>query len=212
MAISAQRYFHDFGMTREDLAQIPLNSRRNAMKNPKAVMRSTLTLEDYLGARSISSPLCLFDCDVPIDCSTAFIVSSIDAARDCRRKPIHFEAMSGAIYGRDSWDQFDDLTTMAARDAAKRLWERTDLRPKDIDVAEIYDGFSILTVFWLEALGFCKKRRVQGFHRERHAYCARWRTAPQYERGTTFRGAARTAWDSCTKPARNSAETVANAR
>jgi acetyl-CoA acetyltransferase len=163
MAICAQRYFHDFGMTREDLAQIALNARRNAMRNPKAVMRSALTIDDYMSARMISSPLCLFDCDVPVDCSTAFVISSLDAARDCRRLPIRFEAVSGAIYGRDSWDQFDDLTTMAARDASKRLWERTDLRPKDIDVAELYDGFSILTVFWLEALGFCQKGECKSF-------------------------------------------------
>jgi acetyl-CoA acetyltransferase len=60
-----------------------------------------------------------------------------------------------ALRGRPSWDQFDDMTTMAARDAAASMWERTDLTPQDVDVAQLYDGFSILTMVWLEALGFC---------------------------------------------------------
>ena len=62
-----------------------------------------------------------------------------------------------ALRGRPSWDQFDDLTTMALRDASAMLWERTDLRPTDVDVAELYDGFSFITLAWLEALGFCKQ-------------------------------------------------------
>ena len=59
--------------------------------------------------------------------------------------------------GRPSLDQFDDLTRMAARDAAAMLWSRTDLKPRDVDIAELYDGFSFLTTVWLEALGFCPK-------------------------------------------------------
>jgi acetyl-CoA acetyltransferase len=67
------------------------------------------------------------------------------------------EAMGSAFRGRPGWDQFDDLTTMAARDAGAQLWTRTDLKPADVDVAELYDGFSFLTMVWLEALGFCGK-------------------------------------------------------
>ena len=63
--------------------------------------------------------------------------------------------MGTALRGRPSWDQFDDLTTMALRDAAAMLWERTDLTPADVDIAELYDGFSFITLAWLEALGFC---------------------------------------------------------
>jgi acetyl-CoA acetyltransferase len=59
------------------------------------------------------------------------------------------------LRGRPSWDQFDDLTTMALRDAAAMMWERTDLRPGDVGAAELYDGFSFITLCWLEALGFC---------------------------------------------------------
>ena len=153
--MTAQRHFHEYGTTREQMAWIALNARRNAAKNPKAVYREPMTLDDYLGARMISTPFCLYDCDVPVDGATAVIVSRRDAARDLRRTPLGVEAVGTALRGRPSWDNFDDLTTMALRDAAAMLWERTDLRPRDVDVAELYDGFSFITLSWLEALGFC---------------------------------------------------------
>ena len=157
IAMFANRHFHEYGTTREQLAQIALNARRNAGLNPKAIYRDPMSLEDYFAARMISTPFCLFDCDVPVDGSTAVIVSSLEAARDLRKPPLRVEALGSALHGRPSWDQFDDLTTMALRDAAAMLWKRTDLTPKDVDVAELYDGFSFISMAWLEALGFCGK-------------------------------------------------------
>lgn len=157
IAMMANRHFHEFGTTREQLAWIALNARRNAALNPKAIYREPMTLEDYLGVRMISSPLCLYDCDAPADGSTVVIVSAADTAADLARTPIGIEAAGTALRGRPSWDQFDDLTTMALRDAAAMMWERTDLTPADVDVAELYDGFSFITLCWLEALGFCAK-------------------------------------------------------
>jgi acetyl-CoA acetyltransferase len=159
----ATRYMSEFGLTREQLAQIALNSRRNAERNPAAVFRTPLSLDDYLGARLIATPLCLYDCDVPVDGSTAVVVSRADAAADLRKPPLRFEAVGTALTGRASWDQRADLTTMAAHDAARHLWSRTDLRPDDVDVAGLYDGFSILTVLWLEALGFAPHGEVGPF-------------------------------------------------
>jgi acetyl-CoA acetyltransferase len=157
IALMASRHFHEFGTTREQLAWIALNGRRNAALNPKGVYRDPMSLEDYLGVRMISDPLCLYDCDVPADGSTAVIVSRADSAADLRRPPVAVEAVATALHGRPSWDQFDDLTTMALRDAGAQLWTRTDLKPADVDVAELYDGFSFITLCWLEALGFCGK-------------------------------------------------------
>ncbi len=157
IALVAQRHFHEFGTTREQMAWIALSARRHAAGNPRAIYREPMTLDDYLAARMISTPFCLYDCDVPVDGATAVIVSRREAARDLRRKPIGIEAVGTALRGRPSWDQFDDLTTMALRDAAAMLWERTDLRPSDVDVAELYDGFSFIAMAWLEALGFCAK-------------------------------------------------------
>jgi acetyl-CoA acetyltransferase len=157
IAMYAQRHMYEFGTTREQLAQIALNGRANAARNPKAIYRDPMTLEDYLSVRMITSPLCLYDCDVPCDGSTAMVVSAADTAPDLRRPPIHVEAAGSAIRGRNSWDQWEDLTTMALRDASTMLWSRTDLSPADVDVAELYDGFSFIALAWIEALGFCAK-------------------------------------------------------
>jgi acetyl-CoA acetyltransferase len=163
IAMYAQRYMHQYGLTREQLARIALTGRRHAALNPKAVYRDPMTLDDYLAARMISSPLCLYDCDAPCDGSTAVIVSAAETAPDLRRPPLRIEAIGSALRGRNSWDQWDDLTTMACRDAAAMLWERTDLKPGDVDLVELYDGFSFITVAWLEALGFCGKGEAGPF-------------------------------------------------
>ena len=93
---------------------------------------------------------------MPVDGSTAFVVSRADAARDLRpsRRCASRPSAPRSTAGR-RWDQWDDLTTMALRDAAAMLWSRTDLTPADVDVAELYDGFSFIALCWLEALGFC---------------------------------------------------------
>jgi acetyl-CoA acetyltransferase len=155
IALMAQRHFHEFGTTREQMGQIALNARRNAAINPKAIYRDPMTMDDYLNVRMISSPLSLYDCDVPCDGGTAVIVSHVDTIPDLRRPPVHVEAVGTALRGRPSWDQFDDLTTMACRDAGAQLWTRTDLKPADVQLAEMYDGFSFITMAWLEAMGFC---------------------------------------------------------
>ena len=155
IALVAQRRMHEFGLTREQLAQIALNGRRNAALNPQAVYRDPLDLDGYLAARMISTPLCLFDCDAPSDGSTALVVSHRDYAPDAPHQACHVDAVGTALRGRPSWDQFDDMTTMAARDAGASMWERTDLTPADVDIAQLYDGFSILAMVWLEALGLC---------------------------------------------------------
>lgn len=157
LAMYCRRHMHEFGMTREQLAQIALNDRRNAAHNDKAIYRDPLSMDDYLGARMISTPFCLYDCDVPADGSTAFIISAADTANDAPHPVVRVNAVGSAIKGRPSWDQWEDITTFACRDAAEQMWSRTDLQPSDVDTAHLYDGFSFLTVAWLEALGFCKR-------------------------------------------------------
>ena len=153
----AQRRMYEFGLTREQLGQIALNARANAALNPKAIYRQPMSLEDYLSARMITTPLCLYDCDAPCDGSTAVVVSHVDYAPDAPKPACHVNAIGTALRGRPSWDQFDDMTTFSARDAAASMWERTELVPSDVGVAELYDGFSILTMVWLEELGLCPR-------------------------------------------------------
>jgi len=157
IALNAQRHFHEYGTTREQLAQIALTCRANAARNPNAIYRDPMTLDDYLSVRMITTPFCLYDCDVPCDGATAMIVSASDTVADLRKPPIVVQATGTAIHGRNSWDQWEDLTTMALRDAGAALWKRTDLTPADVDVAEVYDGFSFIALAWIEALGFCGK-------------------------------------------------------
>jgi acetyl-CoA acetyltransferase len=114
-------------------------------------------MEDYLSSKMISDPLCLFDCDIAVDGVTALIVSTADYAPDVPTTAIHFEAVGSALQGRASWDQWEDMGETAAASAGKHLWSRTDLKPADVDVANLYDGFSVLSLFWLEGLGFCGK-------------------------------------------------------
>jgi acetyl-CoA acetyltransferase len=157
LAWVAQRHFHEYGTTREQLAQIALNGRKNAEVNPNAIYRDPMSMEDYFNARMITTPFCLYDCDVPVDGSTAVIVSHRDYAPDAPRSVAQVHAMGTALRGRPSWDQWEDMTTMSARDAGAAVWKRADLTPADVDVAELYDGFSFLALTWLEALGFCGK-------------------------------------------------------
>ena len=155
IAMFAQRHFHEYGTTREQLAWIPLNARKNAEVNPNAIYRTPMSFDDYMNARLISTPFCLYDCDVPCDGATAVIVSRRERAKDLRHAPLRVEAVGTRIAGRPSWDQFDDLTAMPNRDAGKQLWTRTDLKPSDVQMAQLYDGFSWLAMSWLEALGLC---------------------------------------------------------
>ena len=163
LAMPAQRYMHDFGLTREQLGTIALNARRNAGLNPDAVYRDPMSMDDYLGARMISEPLCLYDCDVPCDGATAVIISRRDAATGLPRHPLTVESVGPGMFERATWDQRTDLTTMAAHDSAATLWQNTALTSADVDMAQIYDGFSFLTVMWLEALGFCEHGKVGEF-------------------------------------------------
>lgn len=153
----ATRHFHEFGTTREQVAGLATTLRANAALNPKAVLRDPMSTNDYLGARMISEPLCLLDCDIPVDGSTAVIVSAAATAGGLAAQPVHIEAIGAALHGRPYWDQYQDLTSMAAHDASEALWRNTALTPADVDIAQLYDGFSILALIWLEALGLCGK-------------------------------------------------------
>ncbi len=155
IALYARAHMEKYGTTEAQLAQIAINARRNAALNPKAIYTDPMTLDDYFNARMISSPFRLFDCDAPCDGSTAVIVSRADRAKDMRKPGIQVEAVGSAMHDRPSWDQLYDLTAMCNRDASKQMWSRTDLTPSDVQVAELYDGFSFLTMSWMEALGLC---------------------------------------------------------
>lgn len=167
-AMFATRYMHEYKLTPEQLGAVAVHARKMAGLNPQAVYRDPLSLDDYLDSRMIASPLRLYDCDVPVDGSTAFVLSRVEVARDMPNPVLRFEAIGSAFHD-GGLRRPTDMTSFGAEAAAQMMWSRTDLRPQDMDVGQIYDGFSILTLHWLEALGLCDKGEagafVEGGHR-----------------------------------------------
>ncbi len=163
ISLYAQRHMYEFGTTREHLGRIAVNNRRNAGRNPDAVYRSPMSMDDYFAARMISTPFGMLDCDVPCDGSVAFVVSHVDTADDGPNPSIGIESIGWAMRHRPLWDQWPDWTEMAAWDAAAHLWERSDFEPADVDQVQLYDGFSFLPLMWLEALKFCGKGEAGPF-------------------------------------------------
>jgi acetyl-CoA acetyltransferase len=145
--LAMRRYLHESGATREQLGQIAVVARANAAGNPTAVHRDPLTIEDYLGARMIADPLCLYDCDVPVDGCMAVVVSRLGCAPDPARA-VGIEAIGAA----SGWQRCADM-----------MWSRTDLKPSDVEVAQLYDGFTIYAVRWMEALGLVPRHEAGGF-------------------------------------------------
>jgi acetyl-CoA acetyltransferase len=155
IAMQASQYFAKYGGSRETLGWIALNARRNAALNPTAVYRDPLTMDDYLSARMISTPLGLYDCDVPCDGAVAIVVSARETAKDLRQPVVLVDAAGSQITERQSWDQGTMTHLPNVFGPAAHLWSRSSLRHADVDVAELYDGFSFNCLTWLEGLGFC---------------------------------------------------------
>ena len=162
-ALYAQAYFAKYGAGEAQLGAIAVNSRAMAAYNPNAIYREPITIDDYLASRVITSPLRLYDCDTHIDGSTAILLSARDAAFALDRAPIEIEAMGMSLGGLGIGLHQGDFTSLPADRAGEMLWSRTDLKPADVDVAQIYDGFSILTLLWLEALGLCGRGEAAAF-------------------------------------------------
>jgi acetyl-CoA acetyltransferase len=155
IALNANQYMHRYGAPREMLGMIAVNGRRNAALNPNAIYRDPMTMDDYLSARPITSPFGLYDCDVPCDGSIAVIVSAASVADDLPHPAVRIEAVGTQILERVSWDQ-DTLThEPQVIGQAAHLWTRTDMRPSEVDLALVYDGFTFNAISWLEGLGFC---------------------------------------------------------
>ncbi|MBR2268663.1 thiolase family protein [Sphingobium sp.] len=147
----AMRHMKRYGLTREQLAQVALNDHANAARNPRAIVRKPLTMDEYMAARMISSPFCLYDCDRFTDASTVLIVSAGDALDEVKTTPIRIAASAGSVE-RYSWDQAE---WASAYPTGRDLWNNTDYTAKDVDTVQFYDGFAFQPITWLEGLGFC---------------------------------------------------------
>ena len=163
LALYAAHYMARYRIDPDFLGWIAINARRNAAFNPAAIYREPLTMNDYLAARMISTPFRLYDCDVPCDGAIAFVLSAKDCAYDLPHTPILVEAVGTRLSEPQSWDQSTLTHQPNTFGPARHMWSRTGLRPHDVDVAELYDGFTFNVVSWLEALGFCEPGGTRDF-------------------------------------------------
>jgi acetyl-CoA acetyltransferase len=158
-----RRRLETLGGSIEDYGHIAINARRWAAMNEHAVLRDPITMDDYLASRILADPLRLLDCDYPVSGANAVVVTTLDRARDLRHKPAVVDAFAYATGPRPDWIQAEDFCFGATRRCGERLWRRASVTPQDVDVAELYDGFTHITISWLEALGFCRIGEAGGF-------------------------------------------------
>jgi len=142
-----------YNLTREQLASIAIAQRAHAARNPKAIYRDPLDLDMYLNARMVSDPLCMFDCDIACDGATAFVISRAEHAFGLDHPGVTVEALDCAHHDRFTWEGGQDIARISSRWCT--IWERTDFNVADVDVASLYDGFSVFVLCWLEDFGFC---------------------------------------------------------
>lgn len=161
-ALVAQRHMHEYGTTPAQLAEVAVTMRRHAGLNPNAHKREAIAIDDVLRSRMIASPLHLLDCAIVSDGAAAAIVTTAERARELRRPPVH---LLGAGYGvrHSHIGECRHLTETGAVDSGRTAFRRAGLHPADVDVAELYDCFTITVIVELEDLGFCRKGEGGGF-------------------------------------------------
>ncbi|MCW8158361.1 thiolase [Stutzerimonas xanthomarina] len=155
-ALAAARHMHEYGTTREHLAEVAVAARNWAKLNPDAFARGDLTIEDCLKARMVSDPLSVRDCCLVTDGAAAIVLTRADRAKDLNAQPIYVLGAAAATW-YSGVDQATDLTVTAARESGERAFAIAGLKPADIDVVQLYDAFTINTILFLEDLGFCPK-------------------------------------------------------
>ncbi|MBK1779675.1 thiolase [Advenella sp. WQ 585] len=155
-ALAANRHMHQYGTTRENLAEVAVAARKWAQLNPEASMRDPLSIEDVLNSKMVSDPLTVRDCCLVSDGAGAYVLVRADRAKNMKQKPVYVLGNSTAIWNRQI-SSMHDLTITAAQQSGKIAFEMAGVKPADIDVVEVYDAFTINTILFLEDLGFCKK-------------------------------------------------------
>lgn len=155
-ALVAARHMYQYGTTREQLAAVAVAARQWANLNPDAFARGDLTIDECLGARMVSDPLTTRDCCLVTDGAAAIVMTRADRAKDFPRPPV-FVLGGAAATWHDGIAQMPDLTVTAARESGARAFANAGIQPRDVDVVQLYDAFTINTILFLEDLGFCAK-------------------------------------------------------
>ena len=151
----ASRYIHEYGAKREHFGYVAINDRSNAAKNPAAAMREPMTMEDYLDARMIRWPLCLLDMDVPVDGADAFVVTTTERARDLALPVVLINAVTLGMIDKNDEDQQPSLRHHGQHVVVEALKARSDFWIEETDLYFPYDGFTPITLNWIENAGWC---------------------------------------------------------
>jgi acetyl-CoA acetyltransferase len=155
-ALAAARHMHEFGTTREQLAEVAVAARKWALMNPMAWEKEPLTIEQVLKARMVSHPFTVRDCCLVTDGGGAIILTSAARARTLRKKPVYVLGV-GEAWSHTTISNMPDLTVTAASESGPEAYRMAGIKPADIDMLSLYDAFTITPILFLEDLGFCPK-------------------------------------------------------
>jgi len=167
-AMIAARHMHEYGTTREQMAAVAVNARNHALLHPNAHMKTAITVEDVLSSKSISEPLNMLDCCLISDAGGAFVVTSAERARDRAADPAYLLGI-GEYHTHEHLTCAPSLTQFGAEQSGGTAFEMAGVAPADIDVAELYDCFSIVPIIELEEMGLCEPGAGGAYFEAGHA-------------------------------------------
>jgi acetyl-CoA acetyltransferase len=166
IALTYNEYLQRYGASRDAMAAVLVEARKNGARIPWSYWHGkSLTAQEYIDAPLINDPICRYDCDIPVDGVAAFVFTSAERARDLPNRPVH---VSGYAFGSPATRRLpthwplDDIMGVGT-ETARRLWESAGVGPEEIDLPQLYDGFSPFVYFWLEVLGLCPPGEAHRF-------------------------------------------------
>jgi acetyl-CoA acetyltransferase len=166
IALPYNEYLQRFGAKRESMAAVAVEARKNGARIPWSFWHDRpLNADEYLSAPKLFDPVCRYDCDIPVDGVAAFVLSSADRAKDLPHPPVYVAGYAAGAPARRRlplhWP-LDDIVEGGA-DTARRLWKHAGIAPADLDLPQVYDGFSLFVWLWLEILGLCPPGEAHRF-------------------------------------------------
>jgi acetyl-CoA acetyltransferase len=164
MAVAYTRYLEKNNQKRDKMVTLAVTQRKHGLRNPHSYFKDPLAPKDYFDSRMVAYPFCLYDCDIPVQGAVAIVLTTAERARDLKPRPAYL-----AGYGeRLRFETAGRIGSLAnymegGRSSAELTWARSGFGPKDVDVAQIYDGFSASVLYGLESYGFCKEGEALDF-------------------------------------------------
>src|SRR6201988_215902 len=164
MAVAYTRYLEKNNQKRDKMVTLAVTQRKHGLKNPHSYFQVPLTAQDYFDSRMVAYPFCVYDCDLPVQGAVAVVLTTAERARDLKPRPAYL-AGYGQRLAFEVAGRIGSLSSYmeGGRSSSRMTWERSGFSPKDVDVAQIYDGFSASVIYGLESYGFCKEGEALDF-------------------------------------------------